>query len=48
MQDGDNLKPKTIVLTMLLCLTAVSLSLAQSPQMGTWKLNEAKSHIPAG
>ena len=33
---------------MLLCLTAFSLSFAQSPQMGTWKLNEAKSHIPAG
>jgi len=25
-----------------------ALGIAQSPQMGTWKLNEAKSKIPAG
>jgi hypothetical protein len=26
----------------------VTMSFAQSPQLGTWKLNEAKSKIPAG
>jgi hypothetical protein len=33
------------VLALLVCVT---MSFAQSPQMGTWKLNEAKSKIPAG
>lgn len=33
------------VLAFLVCVT---MSFAQSPQMGTWKLNEAKSKIPAG
>ena len=31
-----------------LCFAGAALSFAQSPQMGTWKLNEAKSKIPAG
>jgi hypothetical protein len=31
-----------------MCLVAVSFGFAQNPNMGTWKLNEAKSKIPAG
>ena len=41
------MKLKTLGLTLALCF-AGAVSLAQSPQMGTWKLNEAKSKIPAG
>jgi hypothetical protein len=33
------------VLAFLVCVT---MSFAQSPAMGAWKLNEAKSKIPAG
>src|SRR5438045_4298941 len=41
------MKTKTLLLTLtLLCLAAI-VCLA-SPQMGTWKLNEAKSKLPAG
>ena len=40
------MKLRTIALTLMICLVA-AICLA-SPQMGTWKLNEAKSKIPAG
>ena len=39
---------KNLILTLTLLFTGVAVSLAQAPQMGTWKLNEAKSKIPAG
>jgi hypothetical protein len=45
---GDNMKTRSILLAMAVCLFAVSLGFAQNPNMGTWKLNEAKSKIPAG
>jgi hypothetical protein len=41
------MKIKTIVLTLALCFIAVSAAFA-SPNMGTWKLNEAKSKFPPG
>lgn len=41
------MKVKNVALTLALCLAA-AVSLAQSPQMGTWKMNEAKSKVPAG
>jgi hypothetical protein len=37
-----------LLLTVALCFAGTALSFAQSPQMGTWKLDEAKSKIPAG
>jgi hypothetical protein len=40
------MKTKPILLTLALCFIA-TLSFA-NPNMGTWKLNEAKSKIPAG
>ena len=41
------MKTKTIVLTLALCFAAGTVCFAASPQMGTWKLNEAKSkHAP--
>ena len=43
------MKNRSIVLTVVLCLLALSLGYAaENPNMGTWKLNEAKSKIPAG
>jgi hypothetical protein len=43
------MKTRSIVLTLVVCLAGLGLSFAaDNPQMGTWKLNEAKSKIPAG
>jgi hypothetical protein len=42
------MKTKTIVLTLALCFGAAALCLAADPQMGTWKLNEAKSKLSPG
>jgi hypothetical protein len=35
-------------MTMVLCFVGLAASFAENPNMGTWKLNEAKSSIPAG
>jgi hypothetical protein len=42
------MKTRSIVVTFLLCLPALGVSFAQNSNMGTWKLNESKSQIPAG
>ena len=42
------MKARTLVLTLALCFTGAITTLAQSSQIGTWKLNEAKSKVPAG
>jgi len=42
------MKARMLLLTMALCFVGTALSFAQSPQMGTWKLDEAKSKTPAG
>jgi hypothetical protein len=42
------MKMKTIGLTLTLGLLAVEVGFAADPQMGTWKLNEAKSKIAPG
>ena len=42
------MKPKTIVLSLMFCFIAASMTVAQDVNMGTWKLNEAKSKIAAG
>jgi hypothetical protein len=42
------MKAKNLLLTLALCFAGATLCFAQSPQIGTWKLNEAKSQIPAG
>ena len=41
------MKKTKIVLTVIACFASLTLCFA-SPQMGTWKLNEAKSKFPAG
>lgn len=45
--SGGSMKTKTTVLTVALCLLAVAVCFANS-NMGTWKLNEAKSTYPPG
>ncbi len=40
------MKTKTIGLTLALSLLAGAACFAADPQMGTWKLNEAKSKLP--
>lgn len=40
------MKTKTLAITLALCFTAGTVCFAaDSPQMGTWKLNEAKSKL---
>ena len=43
-----HMKTKTIVLTLALCFAAGTVCFAANPQMGTWKLNEAKSKFTPG
>lgn len=42
------MKTKTVLLTLLVCFFAVTMYAAENPNMGTWKLDAAKSKIPAG
>ena len=43
------MKIRNIALTVVLCLLALTVGYAaENPNIGTWKLNEAKSTIPAG
>jgi hypothetical protein len=42
------MKTKTIGLTLAFCLLGWAACFAADPQMGTWKLNEAKSKITPG
>src|SRR3974390_618556 len=42
------MKTRNIAFTVVLCLFALSLADAADANIGTGKLNEAKSHIPAG
>ena len=42
------MKTKTIVLTLALCFVAGAVCFASDVQMGTWKLNEAKSKLAPG
>ena len=42
------MKLRSLAVASLLCVVALSGAFAQNPNMGTWKLNEAKSTIPAG
>jgi hypothetical protein len=42
------MRTKTLVLTVALCFASLTAAFASDVYMGTWKLNEAKSNIPAG
>jgi hypothetical protein len=43
-----NMKTRTIGLTLGMLFVGLAMCSAQNPNLGTWKLNEAKSKIPAG
>jgi hypothetical protein len=43
-----HMKTKTIGLTLAFCFLGGAMCFAADPQMGTWKLNEAKSKITPG
>ena len=42
------MKTKTLLLTLAMTFAAGTYCFAESPQMGTWKLNEGKSKLTAG
>jgi hypothetical protein len=42
------MKARTILLTVIVCLLAASGFAKDDANLGSWKLNEAKSKIPAG
>ncbi len=42
------MKTRTIALTMALCFVAAAVCLASDVNLGTWKLNEAKSKLTPG
>jgi hypothetical protein len=42
------MKTRTIIMTVAVCLVAGAMCFADDVQMGTWKLNEAKSKFAAG
>src|SRR5579862_385343 len=42
------MKSRTVLLTLALCLVGISAAVADDVNMGTWKLNDAKSMFPAG
>jgi hypothetical protein len=42
------MRTRTIVLTLALCFVGVAVVFAQDANMGTWKLNEAKSKFASG
>jgi hypothetical protein len=42
------MKTRTALLSLTLLVAGATAGFAQSPLMGTWKLNEAKSKIPVG
>jgi hypothetical protein len=42
------MKGRVILLTLAALFVSVTVCLADNPQMGTWKMNEAKSKISPG
>jgi len=42
------MKTRTIVVTLVLCFVGAAVCFAADPNMGTWKLNEAKSKLAPG
>ncbi|HEX9200737.1 MAG TPA: hypothetical protein VF865_14330 [Acidobacteriaceae bacterium] len=42
------MKTRTLMLALVVCFIGAAVCFAQDPNIGTWKLNEAKSQMPAG
>src|SRR6476620_9832417 len=47
-KGGIRMKTRTIVMTLALCFFAATVCFASDGQMGTWKLDEAKSKLAPG
>src|SRR5205823_11361416 len=47
-KTGEKMKTRTVLATLAFCLAAAAFAFGQDAQMGTWKLNDAKSKFPAG
>jgi hypothetical protein len=47
-KGGIRMKTRTIVMTLALCFFAATVCFASDVQMGTWKLDEAKSKLAPG
>ena len=47
-KKGGNMKPRTILTGLAVFLFGAAVSFAADMNMGTWKLNEAKSKLAAG
>jgi hypothetical protein len=47
-QEGEDLKPRPIALSLAVLLAGVAVCFAADANMGTWKLNEAKSKFSPG
>src|SRR5437879_13583093 len=47
-QSGGAMKARTIAMTLALCVVAGAMCFASDVNMGTWKLNEAKSKFAPG
>jgi len=47
-KTGEDMKARTIVLILAMCLVAVAVCFASDPNMGTWKLNDGKSKLVPG
>jgi hypothetical protein len=45
---GGNVKTRNIVLALVMLSVGLTICVAQNPNLGTWKLNEAKSKIAPG
>jgi hypothetical protein len=48
MEKEKDMKARTILFAAALCFVGAAVCFADNPNLGTWKLNEAKSLIPAG
>lgn len=46
--ERERMKTRNLLFAALVCLFAMAMYAADNPNMGTWKLNDAKSKIPAG
>ena len=44
----ENVNTRTLLLSVAVCLSGAAVCCAQDPNLGTWKVNEAKSQLPAG
>ena len=42
------MKRNTLLFALVLCFFGLATGFAADPSIGTWKLNEAKSKVPAG